>query len=98
METKKELKILWWIIVIFAGIFFMPIGNQTFMTAIAATLDLAKWYAQEHVIICLLPAFFIAGVIAIFVNQGAILKYFGANARKWLSYTLAAVSGAILAV
>ncbi len=98
METKKELKILWWIIVIFTGIFFIPIGNQTFMTAIAATLDLAKWYAQEHVIMCLLPAFFIAGVIAIFVNQGAILKYFGANARKWLSYTLAAVSGAILAV
>lgn len=98
METKKEIKILVWIILIFAGVFFMPVGNQTFMTAIAATLDLAKWYAQEHVVMCLLPAFFIAGVIAVFVSQGSVLKYFGANAKKWISYTVAAVSGSILAV
>lgn len=68
------------------------------MTAIDATLDLAKWYAQEHVVLCLLPAFLIAGVIAVFVSQGAVLKYFGANAKKWLSYTIAAISGGILAV
>ncbi|WP_455632207.1 permease [Parabacteroides sp.] len=68
------------------------------MTAIDATLDLAKWYAQEHVVLCLLPAFFIAGVIAVFISQGSVLKYFGANAKKWLSYTVAAVSGGILAV
>ena len=61
-------------------------------------LDLAQWYAREHVILCLLPAFFIAGVIAVFVSQGSVLKYFGANAKKWLSYTVAAVSGGILAV
>lgn len=98
MELKKELKILAWIVVIFAAVFFMPVGNETFMTAIAATLDLAKWYAQEHVVLCLLPAFFIAGVISVFVSQGAVLKYFGANAKKWIAYTVAAVSGAILAV
>ncbi len=68
------------------------------MTALYATLDLAKWYAQEHVVMCLLPAFFIAGIIAVFISQGAVLKYFGANAKKWLSYTVAAVSGGILAV
>lgn len=98
MEVKKELKILLWIVAIFAAVFFMPVGNETFMTAIAATLDLSKWYAQEHVVMCLLPAFFIAGVISIFVSQGAVLKYFGANAKKWLAYTVAAVSGTILAV
>ena len=98
MEIKKEIKILFWVIAIFTGVFFMPVGNQTFMAAITATLDLAKWYAQEHVVMCLLPAFFIAGVIAVFVSQGSVLKYFGANARKWLSYTVAAVSGSILAV
>ena len=98
METKKELKILLWMVVIFAGVFFLPLGSERFMTAIDATLDLAKWYAQEHVVMCLLPAFFIAGVIAVFISQGAVLKYFGANAKKWLSYTVAAVSGAILAV
>ncbi|WP_455624348.1 permease [Parabacteroides sp.] len=98
MDTKKELKILFWIIAVFTSVFFLPLGNERFMTAIDATLDLAKWYAQEHVVLCLLPAFFIAGVIAVFISQGSVLKYFGANAKKWLSYTVAAVSGGILAV
>ena len=98
MDTKKELKILFWIIAVFAAVFFLPLGSERFMTAVDATLDLAKWYAQEHVVLCLLPAFFIAGVIAVFVSQGSVLKYFGANAKKWLSYTVAAVSGGILAV
>lgn len=98
MDAKKELKILFWIIAIFAAVFFLPLGNERFMTAVDAPLDLAKWYAQEHVVLCLLPAFFIAGVIAVFVSQGSVLKYFGANAKKWLSYTVAAVSGGILAV
>ena len=91
MDTKKELKILFWMIVVYAAVFFMPLGNERFMTAVDATLDLAKWYAQEHVMLCLLPTFFIAGVIAVFVSQGSVLKYFGANAKKWLSYTAAAV-------
>ncbi len=98
METKKEIKILIWIIVVFVFAFFLPIESALFTTAIAATLDLVKWYAREHVVLCLLPAFFIAGVIAVFVSQGSVLKYFGANAKKWLSYSVAAVSGTILAV
>lgn len=98
METKKELKILVWMGIIFAGIFFLPLGSERFMTAIYATLDLSKWYAQEHVVMCLLPAFFIAGVIAVFISQASVIRYFGANAKKWLSYTVASVSGAILAV
>ncbi|MCK7519999.1 MAG: permease [Ignavibacteriales bacterium] len=69
-----------------------------FNTAIDATFDLVKWYAREHVILCLLPAFFIAGVISVFVSQGSVLRYFGANAKKWLAYTVAATSGTILAV
>lgn len=98
MDTKKEIRLLLWIIVIFTAIFFLPLGSESFMTAVYATLDLAKWYAREHVVLCLLPAFFIAGVIAVFVSQGSVLKYFGANAKKWLSYTVASVSGCILAV
>jgi uncharacterized membrane protein YraQ (UPF0718 family) len=98
MEYKKELKILGWIIVIFGIAFFLPLESVRFNTAIVATFDLVKWYAREHVILCLLPAFFIAGVISVFVSQGSILKYFGANAKKWLAYTVAAVSGTILAV
>ncbi len=98
METKKELKILFWIIVAFSAAFFLPIESTRFNTAILATFDLIKWYAREHVILCLLPAFFIAGVISIFVSQGVILRYFGANAKKWLAYLVASVSGTILAV
>jgi hypothetical protein len=98
MELKKELKILAWITVVFAFAFFLPIESERFNTAIVATLDLVKWYAQEHVILCLLPAFFIAGVISVFVSQASVLKYFGAQAKKWVAYTVASVSGTILAV
>lgn len=98
METRKEFRILVWIAVVFGVAFFLPIESARFNTAIAATFDLVKWYAREHVVLCLLPAFFIAGVISVFVSQGSVLKYFGANAKKWLAYTVAAVSGTILAV
>lgn len=98
MELKKEFRILLWIALIFGVAFFLPIESARFNTAIAATFDLVKWYAREHVVLCLLPAFFIAGVISVFVSQGSVLRYFGANAKKWLAYTVAAVSGTILAV
>ncbi len=98
MEFKKEIKILLWILVVFGAAFFLPLESARFNTAVDATLDLVKWYAREHVVLCLLPAFFIAGVISVFVSQGSVLKYFGANAKKWLAYTVASVSGTILAV
>lgn len=98
MDWKKETKLLGWIVVIFLTAFFLPIESERFNTAISATLDLSRWYAREHVILCLLPAFFIAGVIQVFVSQGAVMKYFGAKAKKWVAYTVASVSGTILAV
>src|SRR4030042_3597638 len=98
MELKKEFKILSSITAGCAFAFFLPVESPRFNPAIAATLDLVKWYAREHFILCLLPAFFIAGVISVFVSQGSILKYFGAQAKQWVAYTVAAVSGTILAV
>ena len=98
MELKRELKILGWIVAVFLFAYFMPIESARFKEAILAMFDLTRWYAQEHVILCLLPAFFIAGVIAVFVSQGAVMKYFGAKAQKWVAYSVASVSGAILAV
>ncbi len=98
MGTRKDIKFLIWTVVIFSAAFFMPVNSETLLTAIHSILDLARWYAREHIVLCLLPAFFIAGVIAVFVSQGAVLKYFGANAKKWVSYTVASVSGGILAV
>ena len=98
MESKKELKILAWIIILFAFAFFLPVESVRFNTAVAAALDLVKWYAREHVILCLLPAFFIAGVISVFVSKNSVIKYFGVQAKKWVAYSVASVSGAILAV
>lgn len=97
-ELKKELKILLSITVVFLAVFFLPIESATFNTAVVATFDLAKWYAQEHVILCLLPAFLIAGVISVFVSQASVIKYFGAKAKRWVAYTVAAISGTVLAV
>jgi uncharacterized membrane protein YraQ (UPF0718 family) len=54
-------------------------------------------YLQAHVVTCLIPAFFIAGAIAVFVSKQSVLKYFGAQAKKTVSYSVASVSGAILA-
>lgn len=98
MEFKREIRILAVMVAVFLAIFYMPVESGTFRTAIDATLDLSKWYAREHVILCLLPAFLIAGVISVFVSQASVIKYFGANAKKWVAYTVASVSGTILAV
>jgi uncharacterized membrane protein YraQ (UPF0718 family) len=98
MNWKEEYKIFLWILGFFLFAYFMPIENASFTGAIIAAFDLAKWYAQEHVLLCLIPAFFIAGVIAVFVSQTAVIKYFGANAKKWVAYSVASVSGTVLAV
>jgi uncharacterized protein len=98
MDWRIEIKKLWWIGFIFILAYYMPLEMARFQEAVAATLDLVRWYAREHVILCLLPAFFIAGVIAVFISQGSVLKYFGARANKFLAYSVASVSGTILAV
>jgi hypothetical protein len=69
-----------------------------FQGAVLEAFKLAKWYAREHVLLCLVPAFFIAGAIGVFVSQNAVMTYFGPQASKWLSYSVASVSGTILAV
>lgn len=94
----KERYKLGLIILIFLVFYFLPIENQRFTNAIFESLALAKWYAQEHVLLCLIPAFFIAGAIAVFINKAAVMKYFGAKANKILSYGVASISGSILAV
>lgn len=78
--------------------FWLPVESSRFTNAVIESLALAKWYAQEHVILCLVPAFFIAGAIACFVSQAAVMKYLGAGAKKVLAYGVASVSGTILAV
>ncbi len=95
-------KIIWKPLSIITGIFmvffWLPLESSRFTGAIIESLALAKWYAQEHVLLCLVPAFFIAGAISVFVSQAAVMKYLGAGAKKIMSYGVASVSGTILAV
>ena len=86
------------IIIVFTFFYFMPFSNSKILNALMESLLMAQDYARQHVLLCLIPAFFIAGAIANFVSQENIIKYFGANANKLLSYTVASVSGTILAV
>lgn len=82
----------------FLACFYLPVESTRFNNALFEALSLVKWYAREHVLLCLVPAFFIAGAISVFVSQASVMKYFGAKANKFLSYSVASVSGTILAV
>jgi uncharacterized membrane protein YraQ (UPF0718 family) len=98
MDWKQEWKKLAIIVVVFLACFYLPIGTPRFDNAMMESLHLIKWYAQEHVLLCLVPAFFIAGAISVFISQASVMKYLGAKANKVLAYGVASVSGSILAV
>jgi len=98
MDWKKEYKKLGVILAVFLGCYFLPIGIERFDNAIVESLALVKWYAREHVVLCLVPAFFIAGAISVFVSEASVMKYLGAKANKVLAYGVASISGTILAV
>lgn len=98
MNWKIEWKHLSWIVVVFIGCYFLPVGYPRFDNAMLEAFHLVKWYAQEHVLLCLVPAFFIAGAIGVFVSQASVMKYLGPEANKALAYGVASVSGTILAV
>ena len=98
MNWKTEWKPLVYIVGAFLVFFYLPVGMPRFDNAVFEALHLTKWYAQEHVLLCLVPAFFIAGAIAVFVSQASVMKYLGPTAPKMLAYGVASVSGTILAV
>ncbi len=93
-EWKKVLLI----VAVFLACYYLPIEKTRFLNAIAESLYLLKDYARQHVILCLVPAFLIAGAISVFVSQASVMKYLGAEAKKVTAYSVASISGAILAV
>ena len=95
---KQEWKKLAGIAMVFAVFFFLPTNLDRFAGGIMEALHLARWYAREHVLLCLVPAFFIAGAIGVFISQASVMKYLGAEAHKVLAYSVASVSGSVLAV
>ena len=98
IDWKSEWKKLAGIAAVFLAFLWLPLGSGRFDNAVMEALHLAKWYAREHVLLCLVPAFFIAGAIGVFVSQASVMKYLGAAAPKVLAYGVASVSGTILAV
>jgi len=98
MQLGRDWKLLALMAGLFVVVYYLPVGQMRFDNAIIEALQLAKWYAREHVILCLLPAFLIAGAIGVFVSQASVMKYLGAGASKVMAYGVASVSGTILAV
>ena len=95
---SSELKTAAWLAGILSVLYFLPVGTPRFDGAVKESLELAKWYAREHVILCLLPAFFIAGAIGAFISQNSVIRYLGGKAHPVTAYSVASVSGTILAV
>jgi len=95
MKEKNTLALL---IILFLGFYFMPTDSSLFNQSLSSAVFLLHDYARKHVLTCLVPAMFIAGAISIFVRKDAVLKYLGSESNVLLSYTIASVSGSILAV
>ena len=83
---------------VFAFFYYLPFGNFEIPPAISESFLMAQEYAREHVLLCLIPAFFIAGAITNFISRENVIKYFGASSNKLVSYSIASISGTILAV
>ncbi|MCD4847216.1 MAG: permease [Candidatus Aegiribacteria sp.] len=98
MDWKKDRNSLGYMLGFFLIAYFLPVGWNRFDNAVFEALNLLKEYAREHVLTCLLPAFFIAGAISVFLSQASVMKYLGAQAKKVIAYGVASVSGSILAV
>lgn len=95
MSEKKKLAI---ITGAFIAAYYIPWAEPLVRRSGLEAFMMLQEYAREHVLTCLIPAFFIAGAISVFISQASVLKYFGATAKKILSYSVASISGTVLAV
>lgn len=98
MKRTRDLIILAALVAGFLLLYFLPLGRYAGTNPAGSAFALAHWYAREHVLLCLVPAFFIAGAISVFVRRASVMRYLGPKAPKPLAYGVASVSGAILAV
>jgi uncharacterized membrane protein YraQ (UPF0718 family) len=83
---------------VFLAAYFVPLDSPRIQSSLLEAFHMLQEYAREHVLLCLVPAFFIAGAIANFISQGSVLRYMGAGANRILAYSIASVSGTILTV
>lgn len=99
--TEKKISVNLKLVILAAVFFFayfVPFSNARVLRAVGEALLMLSEYAREHVLLCLVPAFFIAGAIMVFLNQQSVIRYLGPKAGKILAYSVASVSGTILAV
>lgn len=89
---------MFWIVLVFVIFYFIPQNSDWFNNSILSGINLLGEYAKQHVLTCLVPALFIAGAIATFIKKEKVMKYLGHEEKKYVSYGVASVSGAILAV
>ncbi len=94
---KERTKLLL-IVLVFLACYSIPWNHPIIRQSSLEAFMMLQEYAREHVLTCLIPAFFIAGAIAVFISQASVLKYFGPTTKKILSYSVASVSGTVLAV
>ncbi|HOH98289.1 MAG TPA: permease [Candidatus Cloacimonadota bacterium] len=94
----KELKILGIMLAVFLAAYFVSFESARFQSGITEAFNMLQDYARLHVLLCLIPALFIAGAVSVFVSSASVMKYLGPAARKAVAYGVASVSGAILAV
>ena len=97
-ENPQEAKLLLAILATFLVIYFVPAGSERFDNAVLEAVRLTNWYAREHVILCLLPAFLIAGAMAVYLSQGSVMRHLGPQASKPVALGVASLSGTLLAV
>jgi len=106
---RRELKIFAVFVAIFLLAYFLPLATPKFeagtnpthakvTTAIIEAFELLQWYVREHTLACVVPALFIAGAITTFLSKEAVLKHLGPKANKVEAYSVASVSGTVLAV
>jgi hypothetical protein len=94
----KEKKIFLVLLLIFLAAYFIPFSKFSVQNALMEAFFLLQEYARKHVILCLIPAFFIAGAISVFISKDSVIKLLGPKANKILAYSIASISGTILAV
>jgi len=95
---RKDWTLMFWILLVFLIFYFIPQNSDWFNNCVLSGINLLGEYAKKHVLTCLIPALFIAGAISVFIKKEKIMKYLGHEAKKYVSYVIASVSGAILAV
>ena len=94
----KEIKILGIMLAIFVAAYFIPFESARFQGGVLEAFYMLQDYARQHVLLCLIPALFIAGAVSVFISSASVIKYLGPAAKKTIAYAVASVSGAILAL